>query len=748
MYRLISNRPSSWWMARYREGLPLGNGQTGALVYGGAASEKILLNHAECWRGGECTGIPDVSYKLKEAQQKILNGDMLDGSDVLSRELGKNGYRDACKMLTPVADLVIETPAHEGFYAYERALDFDTGVARVSYKDGSFTYTRRAFVSRADDTLIVEIASEDDLTCTDVRLELHKQEGTNKVKEPSVIKSEKSGEYEYIALKLETGEPFGAVARVVRVSPHKLLALVKLFPHGEYEDKFKKLSEELRLIEPDFDRLLERHAPLHKQLFGRCEFCLGETENTATVEEMLFEAAQTGACPDCLTELMWAYGRYLLISATRENGLPCALLGLWCGEYEAGWTFNMANINLEMIYWQTVGGNLPELMKPVFDYYDAQMPIMREAAKKVFGCRGIWLCAVTSPGSYGIPCALSHILNWTGGAAWISRVYYDYWLLTKDEEFLKLRLMPFLKETALFYGDFVLWQEGKWYVAPSVSPENQPEFYKGQRVEYAQGCANATMDFALIKEVFSTIKQLLPLTGGDGELEDMCDKMLAGAPKYTTNPDGSVREWNHPDFEDNNRHRHQSHIYPLFPGNECARSLDRSMFRQALDNRLKIGISHQTSWSLINMSMAYSRLNDGETALKCLSLISRAMLMGNLFTVHNDWRGMGIGLDMDWAPFQIDANIGWSAAVQEMLAYSVDGRLDICPALPNAWKSGRFTGLTTRTSISADIKWDEKRAYCSLTALRDTKLDLYAKTEFFVSLSLKKGEKYKLEFER
>lgn len=137
------------------------------------------------------------------------------------------------------------------------------------------------------------------------------------------------------------------------------------------------------------------------------------------------------------------------------GGRPAVpLMGLWDGEYGADWAFNMANINLEMIYWQAVGGNLPELLLPVCDYYDAMLDDMRENARKLYGCDGIWLSAVSAPGCGRSSFLERHILNWTGGAAWVSRVYCDFWFMTRDETFLRGRLLPFLIETAKFYRHF------------------------------------------------------------------------------------------------------------------------------------------------------------------------------------------------------------------------------------------------------------------------------------------------------
>lgn len=725
-YIMPMNRPASWWASPYREGIPLGNGATGALVYGGAAFERVLLTHAACWRGGVSPELPDVSACLPEMREKIINGHMPEGDRMLEDALCRAGYHPRCAAIVPMADLRAVTPAHHGFRHYRRTLDMENACAEVSYQDGARQYRRRYFVSRAGDVLAMEIASNAPLEDVSVLLEAHPPEGAGAQPiVPEVIEQRSDGEYLFFAAQLD-GRPFGAVCRVIRENM-RILVLAKVFPDGNPADEMPRLRAALAALQADFDALLKAHIPAHRALFDRCRFKLADERFPVNAfnSELLEDAYESGLCSNRLTERMWAYGRYLLISATREGGLPCALLGLWCGEYGAGWSFNMANINLQMIYWQAVGGNLPELMLPVFQYYGNMLPAMRECARKLYGCGGIWLCAVTAPGSAGAPFAGRHILNWTGGAAWVSRIYYDYWLLTGDETFLREHLWPFLKETAAFYADFVQWEGKSWYIAPSVSPENEPSAYLGAgELCGSQGCANATMDIALIRELFSTMLRLLPLVGEGAQWEALCRKMLDGSPAYAVNATGAVREWQHPDFADNDHHRHQSHVYPLFPGWEHARSAQREMFRKAIENRLTTGFSDQTSWSLMNMACCFARLNDGESTNHCLDLVSRAMLMGNLFTTHNDWRSMGIGMDLTWAPFQIDANMGWTAAVQEMLAFSCEDRLDLFPALPSRWQQGRFLGLRARCGVTMDLEWDSTQCRATLTAQRETRIQL------------------------
>jgi alpha-L-fucosidase 2 len=189
--------------------------------------------------------------------------------------------------------------------------------------------------------------------------------------------------------------------------------------------------------------------------------------------------------------------------------------------------------------------------------------------------------------------------------------------------------------------------------------------------------------------------------------------MLAKIPPYEVNEDGAIREWMHPDLQDNYHHRHESHLYPLFPGIEITADTDPVIFhacRTAVEKRLEIGLSDQSGWSLAHMASVDARLGEGDRSLACLELLARSCLGDNLFTYHNDWRRQGITLDFDYngrgAPFQIDANFGWSAAVLEMLVFSTPYALSLLPALPRQWRKGKAHGVRTRCGIKVSLRWD------------------------------------------
>jgi alpha-L-fucosidase 2 len=331
-----------------------------------------------------------------------------------------------------------------------------------------------------------------------------------------------------------------------------------------------------------------------------------------------------------------------------------------------------------------------------------------------------------------------HVLYWTDAAGWLASFYYDYYLFTGDEDFLKNRAVPFMKEVALFYEDFIVKDaHGKNLFMPSQSPENQSSNMmvldeESGRLTSIKVQINSTITVAISKEVLTNLIASCELLGIEKEEVVTWKKLLADMPEYEINEDGALKEWLHPDFKDNYEHRHMSHIYPLFPGDEITQESDSALYeacRVAIDKRLSIGLGSQTGWSLAHMANIYARLGDGEKALEALDILSRCCLGQNLFTYHNDWRKMGATVNLEHgrtAPFQMDANFGISAAITEMLCSSNPQVLSLLPALPSQWDSGNFNGILTRTGASVSAKWDMEKGKVdlTLTAGRNTTFDI------------------------
>ncbi|MEN8663311.1 MAG: glycosyl hydrolase family 95 catalytic domain-containing protein [Lentimonas sp.] len=732
--KLTLKYPAAWWGAKWRDALPSGNGTIGAAVYGSVHDETVLLTHDDLWHEVVTQELPDVSDRLPEIRRLLADNKAFEADPILSDALKETGYSPDIGAPLPLGDLKVQIPVSSGFSQYRRELNMQTGEVSVRWTDAQTSYERKLFVSRDQDCVVMEISARGDqaLTAT-ISLDLHNREDAHRCDEedPKLptdleVHTNDNGTIQYAA-RNDDGTDFGAVAKVTTQGGSlsandtsiqiqggsSALIVLKLFIKGERAANWAELQNELQSTLNSYADLLSPHEALHRELFERVTLDLGAeaSAHDRSNEELLLEAYQ-GKVPTTMVEKMWAYGRYLLISSSRDGSQPCPLQGKWCGAYRGYWTFNMANENLQMNYWQAMSGNLTETALPVFDYFDRMVNDFRENARKLYGCRGICVPCITTPPSGLFKDIQPHILHWTGAGAWVGQHYYDYFLHTGDKKFLKNRALPFLKEVALFYQDFFTVDANGFYLsAPSNSPENHPGNHSegASALKSMETTMNATMDFALAKEVLTHLIEGSKILGESDDDIDNWQSMLAKIPPYEINEDGAIKEWMHPFYTDNYNHRHQSHIYPVFPGIEVTRDSGPELytaFEIAIRKRLDIGLSSQTGWSLAHMANVYARMNEGDQALQCLSLIARACVTNNFYTTHNDWRESGIGCEFSPAPYQIDANMGWTAAVQEMLIFSCPGTLSILPALPKEWKKGSATGLLARGGIHVSIKWD------------------------------------------
>jgi alpha-L-fucosidase 2 len=311
----------------------------------------------------------------------------------------------------------------------------------------------------------------------------------------------------------------------------------------------------------DYDRLFQRHAAEHRELFCRAEVSLAGAGSQRSNERLLLDGYE-GEVPTQLIGRMFDYGRYLLICSSAPGGWPANLQGVWNGDYDPAWSSDYHNDeNIQMNYWAALPGNLAETTRPYFDYYDRSLEDYRANARALYGCRGVLAAISQSTDGRVHP---SVWLNWTAGAGWLAQLYYDYWLFSGDDEFLRRRAVPFMKEVALFYEDFLVeGEDGTLMFSPSLSPENTPD-----RPGASLVTMNATMDVAVAREVLTQLCDACERLGIEEDAHARWRELLAKLPDYQINEDGAIREWLHPDLPDNYHHRHQSHIYPLFPGLE------------------------------------------------------------------------------------------------------------------------------------------------------------------------------------
>ena len=680
--------------------------------------------------------MPDVSGSLAEIRAELDKNrpDLADG--IFQKRLRERGYNPGEATPLPLGDISITRRSYAPFYDYRRSVDMSAAEVSVCWREGETRFCRTTFVSRADGLVYTLITSDQSGSVSaDVTLGAHDKETLGGNYLHDVETSARDGMIFYAGKNETSYEPakgdYGMTARVINyggelrtsedgvvsvLGADMALIVASVFVGKKRAEAFAECEKQLTDVSFDYYRALSAHRMLHNGYYGRVNFEISRTDTSN--EELLLDAFGSGIYAETNSELiekLYAYGRYLFICSTSDSGtLPAHLLGLFAGSYESCWAIYMYNINYEMIYWQALSGNLPSFMRLALDYTEGFLDDFREAAKKLYGCRGIWIDSVNTPET-GLPtCLANHIINWTAGAAWFSQHYWDYYRVTGDLGYLKEHALPFMYEAALFYEDFLrVGEDGFYEFSPSTSPENVPDSTKRLLGSSAQTSKNASLDIAAVRELLTNLLEGSSIAGMYAGKREKWEKMLELLPPYKLNDDGSLKEWAHDFYTDFNEHRHQSHMYALFPGHSVKPGDELfDAFVKAEDKRMEVGLPQQSSWSMVFMACVNARMGRGDEALTVLSDMARTCCMNNFFTVHNDWRRMGlVGCDdFRLAPFQIDANIGFDNAVNELLLNWSDGRLILLPALPSKWESGKLEGLSAAGGFIVSISWDKNTA--------------------------------------
>ena len=787
--KLINTYPASGW----NDSTPVGNGIIGASVYGCVYDERILINHEELFNYSRTDEIPDVSDCLAKVRALMDEKKYSEAETYYTKALNEKGYNLAKGKFFPAFDIRMIFGTIGAPMNYLRELDMQRGVCTVSYEDNGDKCVRRIFASMTDRLVLINIKKEKPFNMI-FALERHDLADCVGYVPPDKFGSFSRDGYVYSRCKTEGKLDYSGIIKVLytdgemsciekarkrKIDMEGALVLdnsIKITGASEVTlafnivpeaEDFDKMREDVDKFTMSFDQALKVHSDKFSSLFLKTSFELCEGEDNASNEELLMRS-YSGKVDNRMMQKMADYGRYLLISSSYGCNCPANLQGVWNGAYSPAWActyFN--NENIQMAYWQAYAGGLADTVMPLFNLYDKFKDHYRENASHLFGCKGILLPLFMDNRSGRKDNLQPHVLYWTGSSAWISAIYYDYYQYTLDKKFLLERAYPFMKESAEFYEDFLVYgKDGKLMSYPSDSPENRPngDFEGAGELSVS---INATMDIALVRELLTNLVSVCETFLIDSEKCLKWKAMLRDLPEYEINEDGAIKEWLHPDFKDNYQHRHQSHIYPLFPGFEINEQDNKELYdaaKVAVEKRLCIGLKDQSGWSLAHMANIFARLGNGNKAKECLDLLVRFCTGDNLYTYHNDWRNMGVTLKYihgGHAPFQIDANMGYTAAVYEMLMYSDLDKIKLLPALPDEWRQGRINNLRTRGGLGVSIEWSEHTLSVCITADFDKDINIGAPCGYnlqngghalskygdgFILLSLKAGDKIELEY--
>ncbi|MEG3658468.1 glycoside hydrolase N-terminal domain-containing protein [Arenibacter palladensis] len=718
------DEPASIW----EEALPVGNGRLGAMVYGKHGEEKIQFNEETYWTGGPYSTVVKGGYKeLPKIQKFIFEGKPIEAHKLFGRAL--MGYPVEQQKYQSMANLHLFF-GKDSVTDYSRTLDLKTGIATVKYKANGINYTREILASAVDQTIAVRISADKagsislDAELRGVRNNSHSNYATDYFRMDGLGNNQlkltgKSADYlgvdgqlKYEARIKAIPEGGSMTLKGSRLKIENANAVTIYFVAATNFINYKDVSadEHARVEEmmanlegSSFTKVKQSAVEDHKKYYDRVSLTLPTTNNSYLTTDERMSKIQTEPDPQLAT-LCYNFGRYLLIASSRPGTQPANLQGIWNNDMNPAWDSKYTtNINTEMNYWPVETANLSELSEPLITMVKELTDQGAEVAKEHYGAGGwvfhqntdLWRVAAPMDGpTWG---------TYTVGGAWLTTHLWEHYLFTRDKEYLK-EVYPIIKGSIDFFMDFLVEYPGKdWLVTnPSNSPENPP---KGKGYEYFYDevtgmyyfttiVAGATMDMQILKDLFAYYGEASEVLDID---RDYAKTVLAARDRFPPSQvgrDGMLQEWTEDYEQMEDKHRHFSHLYGLYPGNVISPNRTPEFIgpvKKVLEQRGDGGTGFSRGWKMA----LWARLNDGDRANSIFKGYLKEQCYASLFAKCGK-------------PLQVDGSLGVTAGITEMLIQSNEGYIELLPALPTEWSEGEFKGVCARGGFELDFSWKNK----------------------------------------
>jgi len=734
MYKLIYDKPAAYW----EEALPLGNGRIGAMVWSGISTEVIGLNEDTLWSGyPQDHSIKDAYKYYEKARDLALQGKYIESEKILE----KHCLGHFTQSYLPLGELQLHFPCTGEVNNYHRSLDLDNAISVLSYNQNGIEYLRECFVSAEDQVLVMKISCNKpegltlkaNFTC---QLRSCATSSGNRLMLEGIAPSEvrpiyKAGDNTVIYEEEPSKRGIGFVAvadfeidggktaveggslYIQNVNSVVIRLCIRTSFNGPFNQPFTNgkpyridCENDLKsVIDKDYKTLYDRHLKDYHKLYKRMDISFGKGHDNRPLPERLADWDKSEKDPS-LFALLFMYGRYLIISGSREGTRPTNLQGIWNQHLIPPWSSNYTvNINTEMNYWPVEVTNLSECHEPLLSFLQTLRTTGAVTAKEHYNARGfvvhhntdIW--GLSNPVGEGGEGTVIYGF-WPLAAGWLSAHMFEHYLFTQDYVFLKEKGWPVIKDAARFLLDVLVKDvNGDLIFAPSTSPENS-FILNNIKCPVSK---TTTMTVAIIKETLSNAVICCDILSIDKEFKNEAINALRQIPEYQTGSRGELLEWSEELTEAEPLHRHNSHLYPLHPGFEITLE-DTPELARACKKTLELRGDESTGWALAWRINLWARLRDSE---KVFTLLKKQLrpVKGNSF----DYSGNGgcyINLFGAHPPFQIDGNYGACAGIAEMLMQSREKKIFLLPALPGELGTGYVKGLRARGGITVDIYFE------------------------------------------